>query len=56
MDKQFGIAVILILLGLGLTQLDTGETNSFLVGIGIGTAAIASFWIVLTIVRDVRRR
>ena len=56
MDKKFGIAVILIFLGLGITQLESSESDSFLVGIGIGTAVIASFWIALTIFRDLKRK
>lgn len=56
MDKKFGVAVILILLGLGITQLESSADNPFLIGIGIGTAVIASFWIALTIFRDLKRR
>jgi len=56
MDKQFAFAVILILLGLGLTQLESDGDNSFLVGAGIGTIIIAAFWVVLIIIRDLKRK
>ena len=58
MDKQFAAAVVLIIFGFALTQIgqsnDAG-TASFLSGLGIGTVAIASFWIVVRIVRDIKR-
>lgn len=52
MDKQFAMAVILIIIGVGLTQL--GE--EVYLGAGVGTVAMASVWIVLLIVRDLKRR
>lgn len=51
-DKQFAMAVILIIIGVGLTQL--GE--EVYLGAGVGTVAMASVWIVLLIVRDLKRR
>ena len=51
-DKQFAMAVILIIIGVGLTQL--GE--EVYLGVGVGTVAMASVWIVLIIVRDLKRR
>ncbi len=56
MDKQFGLAVILVLGGFGITQLEQDGDGSFLVGIGIGTIVIASFWIVLRIIKDLKRK
>ena len=55
MDKQYAIAVILIILGLGLTQMQTDD-GSFLAGLGYGTIAIALVWIVRIIIRDLKRR
>jgi hypothetical protein len=48
------IAVMLILLGVGLTQLKPDEP--FAVGLGVGIIAIASLWIVLLIIRDLKKK
>lgn len=53
-SKQNMIAVILILLGVGITQFQ--PIQPFTVGIGVGTIAIASFWIVLLIMRDLKKK
>lgn len=55
MDKQYAAAVILILFGLGLTQIQ-GADGSFLMGLGIGTIVIALVWIIRIIMRDLKRR
>lgn len=55
MDKQYAAAVILIIFGLGLTQIQ-GSDGSFLMGLGIGTIVISLVWIVRIIVRDLKRR
>lgn len=54
-DKQFAFAVILILLGFGLTQAG-GEDEPFLAGLGFGLVVIASVWIAVRIVREYRSR
>lgn len=54
-DKQFAFAVILILLGFGLTQAG-GEDEPFLAGLGFGLVVIASVWIAVRIVREYRGR
>ena len=36
MDKQYAMAVILILIGLGLTQLEEGEMTTFYSAWGLG--------------------
>lgn len=53
-SKQNMIAVILILLGVGLTQFKPQEP--FTVGLGVGTIVIASMWIVLLIIRDLKKK
>ena len=53
MDKQFAFAVILIILGFGLTQAG-GEDEPFLAGLGFGLVVIASVWIAVRIVREYR--
>jgi uncharacterized membrane protein len=54
MDKQYAFAVILILLGIGMTQY--GDAGSFIVGIGIGTVVIASVWLVIRIVKEIKKK
>ena len=53
MDRQYAFAVILIIIGLGLTQMGDDE---FYFGLGIGTVAMAAAWIAAIIIRDYRRR
>jgi len=53
-SKQNMIAVILILLGVGLTQFKPQQP--FMVGLGVGTIVIASLWIVLLILRDLKKK
>lgn len=52
-DKQFAFAVILILLGFGLSQAGS-EDEPFLAGLGFGLVVIASVWIAVRIVREYR--
>lgn len=55
-DKQFAAAVILIIFGFALTQMgDAGQSMPFLAGLGVGTIAIASFWIVMRIISDIKK-
>lgn len=54
MDKQYPMAVILILVGLGLTQVGNGQ-EVFLSGLGIGVVVMAIVWIVFIIIKDIRR-
>ncbi len=53
-SKQNMVAVMLILLGVGLTQFKPQEP--FTIGLGVGTIAIASMWIALLIVRDLKKK
>ena len=55
MDKQFAFAVILIILGVGLTQINNGD-DSFFPGLGVGTIAIAAIWIVKIIIKDLKKK
>lgn len=56
MDRQFAMAVILIIVGIGLIQMGGGDDDSFFLGLGIGTVIMAIIWIVKIIIRDVKRR
>ena len=53
-SKQNMIAVLLILLGVVMTQFRPGD--SFIVGLGVGTVTIASLWIVLLIIKDLKKK
>lgn len=53
MDKQFAVAVVLIILGFGITQVD--QNDAFLSGLGFGTVAMAAVWIAFRIIKDIRR-
>ncbi len=46
MDMQFGIAVVAILLGLGLTQMEGGEGGFFL-GAAWGTIGMGCLWVAI---------
>jgi len=54
MDRQFAFAVILLILGLGLTQIRQ-DGDPFLAGLGVGTMAMAAIWIVIRIARDLKK-
>jgi hypothetical protein len=53
-SKQNIVAVILILLGVSITQFKPGD--AFTVGLGVGTIAMASAWIVVLIIRDLKKK
>lgn len=53
-SKQNMIAIMAIIAGVGLTQLKPEQP--FTVGLGIGTIAIASLWIILLIVKDLKKK
>ena len=55
MAKQEAAAIIVILLGLGLTQLE-GGANAFYVGAGWGTIGMACLWLCLLIIKDLKRK
>ena len=53
-SKQNMIAVVMILLGVGLTQMKPAQP--FTIGLGVGTIAIASFWIILLIIKELKKK
>lgn len=55
MDMQFGIATIVIILGLGLITFESGE-NEFLVGAGWGTLIMGCFWIVIRVYKSYKKK
>jgi hypothetical protein len=46
MDMQYAFAVIVILLGLGLTQIEGGESG-FLLGASWGTIGMGCLWVAI---------
>lgn len=55
MDMQFGIAVVVILLGLGLTQIEGGESG-FILGAAWGTILMGCFWVALRAYKSYKKR
>lgn len=55
MDLQFGAAVIVILLGIGLTQIGGGKVD-FYVGAGWGTIAMGCIWVFLRMLKSYKKR
>jgi len=53
-DKQYAIAVILIILGLGLYQ--SGSANPFYSGLGIGVIAMGTFWVAIRLIKEVKKK
>ena len=52
--KQYAFAVIIILLGVAITQLKPPQP--FNIGAGVGTIAMASVWLIIRIIREYRKK
>jgi hypothetical protein len=52
-NRQEMFAVILLLLGVGLTQLQPSQPHY--VGAGVGTIAVGAAWLVIRIIRDYKK-
>lgn len=55
MDIQFGMAVVVILLGFGLTQIEGGE-NGFLLGTAWGTIGMGCLWVAIRAYKSFKNR
>ncbi len=55
MDMQFGIATVVIILGLGLTQIEGGE-NEFILGAAWGTIGMGCFWVAFRAYKSYKKR
>ena len=55
MDMQFGIATVVIILGLGITQIDGGQ-NEFFAGAGWGTVAMGCLWVAIRVYKSYKKR
>ncbi len=54
MDKQYAIAVILIILGLGLNQ--SGWDDAFSSGLGIGIVVMGTFWVLIRLIKELKKK
>ena len=54
MDKQYAFAVILIILGLGLNQ--SGSSDPFSSGLGIGMVVMGTFWVLIRLIKESRKK
>ena len=54
-DIQFGMAVIVILLGFGLTQIEGGESG-FILGAAWGTIAMGCLWVAIRAYKSYKKR
>jgi len=53
-DIQYALAVILIILGLGLNQ--SGSSNPFYSGLGIGIIAMGTFWVLIRLIKELKKK
>ena len=53
MDKQYAIAVILIILGLGVNQ--AGNADSFFNGFGIGIIAMGPTRVAIRLIKELKK-
>ncbi len=53
-DKQYAFAVILIILGVGLSQ--SGDSDPFLSGLGIGIVAMGSLWVAIRLIKEIKKK
>ena len=54
MDKQYAFAVILIIFGLGISQ--SGDTDPFASGLGIGMVVMGSFWVLIRLIKEIKKK
>ncbi len=53
-DKQYAFAVILIIFGLGISQ--SGDTDPFASGLGIGMVVMGSFWVLIRLIKELKKK
>ena len=54
MDKQYAFAVILIIFGIGLSQ--SGGSDPFSSGLGIGMIVMGTFWVLLRLIKELKKK
>ena len=53
MDKQYAIAVMTIILGLGVNQ--AGSSDAFLNGLGIGIIGMGLVWVAIRLIKELKK-
>lgn len=53
MDKQFAIAVVLIILGVGMIQ---GEGTPTILGFGYGVIVMGSIWVAIRLIKEIKQK
>ncbi len=53
-NRQEMFAAILLLLGVGLTQLQPSQPHY--IGAGVGTIAVGAAWLIIRIIRDYKKK
>ena len=54
MDIQYAFAVIFIILGVGLSQ--SGDSNPFYAGLGVGLVAMGSLWVAIRLIKELKKK
>jgi len=54
MDKQYAFAVILIILGIGLSQ--SGSSDPFVTGLGTGIITMGTLWVLIRLIKEIKRK
>ena len=54
MDKQYALAVILIILGVSLNQ--SGSPDSFYNGLSIGIIIMGVFWVGIRLIKEIKKK
>ncbi len=54
MDKQYAFAAILIIYGLGISQ--SGSSDPIASGLGIGMVAMGSFWVLIRLIKEIKKK
>ncbi len=53
-DIQYALAVILIILGIVLNQ--SGSSNPFYSGLGIGIIAMGTLWVLIRLIKELKKK
>tara|TARA_B100000029_G_scaffold8756_1_gene9279 strand:+ start:479 stop:658 length:180 start_codon:yes stop_codon:yes gene_type:complete len=54
MDKQYAIAVMTIILGVGVNQ--AGSSDSFLNGLGLGIIIMGTIWVAIRLIKELKKK
>ena len=54
MDKQYAIAIMTIILGVGVNQ--AGSSDSFLNGLGLGIIIMGAIWVAIRLIKELKKK